>query len=422
MVYQLSLAISLRQIGLALFLIVLWSISRTFNSALQLSSTVSQPRQPNNGEVAATTPGTPPLFDPELWVDRHGDNMIEATTPVQWSHWLKIKRPVIVNISNIQEASVFAGGCGVSAKLSFQQNRNATNQNHATTTAFFKAQVNEDISHYDAESHFREIAASYLDQILQTHVVPPCVGFRLDRTTLRRLKNKRRIEQKKAKHNPRMVFVHAGCAVHYKAPDPYLDGSLMMWTPELYAVDGEEIVDKARMHNASRPLTDPHFSIAADSAVRYAIFHYIGACMKSQHNHFAHDMAFNETAPHSEERHKAVAIDNDRCFTPRNVYSGPEVPKLHQRRITLWSNLVLKELPCEAFPMDVMEAIVHEPYHVTRPTSFAHRLLEAIRGDVLGPELLSFFPTQVFWEMDRRLETLASRWKRDCQPHNGKGE
>ena len=187
------------------------------------------------------------------------------------------------NISNIRKATYTRDykGCGVSMKIKFNDDTSTStstspdtsaslSSSQQTSAAFFKLQISENNTHYDAETHLREILASYLDTLLQTNVVPPCIGYRLP------------INEKKTKNIDQdmknQLISFTSCSNNTSDTDNdtslILDGSLMMHVPNITQIRrGYEIAYMA--YKEFHPI-----------AIKYAIFLYVAGCVKSRHNHF----------------------------------------------------------------------------------------------------------------------------------------
>jgi hypothetical protein len=134
--------------------------------------------------------------------------------------------------------------------------------------------------------------------------------------------------------------------------------------------------------------------------------------MKSEHNHFAIKGSKGSQQQRQKVRKDAddmvfVAIDNDRCMTPREVYAHPSVPAMHAARITLWESLVLNEIPCQNFPKDLVESIL-EQSSIFMTGTVSTRLKEALQQDPLADFLLAS-PSEAFDEIDDRVRNLVQR-------------
>lgn len=300
----------------------------------------------------------------------------------------------ITVISDIRKAS-FAkeiGGCGVTFRME-------VNGKHHY---FFKSQTAANVSHFDAESHLQEIMACRLNDILfsdHSGAVPPCHGQRLYETDLLQTPQPLHVNN---------IFRMAECNVHQdlNSNESFITGSLMEWSPvPLATVDQQRIVEAAI---ADSNKTGTSLQII-HSAVSYAVFHYLGACMKSGHNHFA---VFHGKSPT-----KFVAIDNDRCFTLREISSNSNVPAMHRSRITLWETLVLHQIPCENFPPGIVAKILELAKN--NGTSITSNLLtSSLQDDILATELLNFVQPKALNELDNRIQILANRLEIECGKRN----
>jgi len=330
--------------------------------------------------------------------------------PVDWKRWVakadEEPENTVISISKLEDASVQTEwGCGVSIQLLFQT-RTLSEPVPTLTKAFFKAAYS-DMHHYDAESHLREIKAYYLDRILQTNVVLPSIGYRLDR---------RRITSDD--HEWRHIEEGVGCLrlkdIHkdaFRASKDTVDGSLMLWMYDLSNVERDWIVDTVTRKKDRKTREE------RESAMNYAIFHYLGACMKSEHNHFAYPKQFQKGGNYIRQ---FVAIDNDRCLTPKGIFSDVNVvPELHRDRINLWENLVYDKICEETHPGSPVLKVVKEAaaaygQNVTAQSALlSNRLLIALETDALVYELAKSQPEAIF-EIDDRVNRLAKHVRKHC--------
>ena len=332
-----------------------------------------------------------------------GDIMSE-----DWRQWLAKRSnetETAITMSNVEPTSLHTDwGCGISMQLLFHT-RTQSLPIPITTKTFFKASY-ADMLHYDAESHLREIKAFYLDQILQTNVVLPCVGYHLDR---------RRILEDVEKWG--IIRGNLECIDEKKrGADSSVEGSIMLWMYDLEEVEKETIVESAGLLNedVERHQEDEEELL---SAMNYAIFHYLGACMKSEHNHFSYrkKKRGDHNAVDDNFGRRYIAIDNDRCMTPKQIFSNREiVPDLHFNRIQLWENLVFQRIchvPLHRLP--VMRIVQEAAYEATESSTISHRLRKALEADVLSNELLNS-EQEAFNEIDDRIFKLGDYVRKKC--------
>jgi hypothetical protein len=279
-------------------------------------------------------------------------------------------------------------------KLQFRNtNTNRQGNDEHNVQSFFKVQMsNNTVAHFDKESHLREIMASYLDHIIGTDAVPPCVGYRL------RLNDGGITLPENVTRD--QIYRSTSCGsglVSSSAPsssEKTLDGSLMVHLEGLRAVrKGYEIA-----HRASK--------LGHDNAVRYSLFLYLAGCIKTDHNHFRNYANY-------------VAIDNDRCFVPYGVYdhfhsNGTDVNRYERERFFLWESLSLRSIPCQYLPSRVLDNLRRMTTVATNGT-VSSQLIEVSSSDVLWPAMKSFFPPAVFQELDGRVERLLRRADRCTQ-------
>lgn len=174
----------------------------------------------------------------------------------------------------------------------------------------------------------------------------------------------------------------------------------MLWHDGLETFNRDTIITMAYQNTVNpRNITKNQ----RESAIRYAVFHYLGHCFKSPHNHFAH--YYSAAADH--QLQFFVAIDNDRCLTPETVKSPP-----------WWKKLVFDI--CH-FPRDLVHNILQaanmlqplagdDDFQERESKTVSERLVEALQGDPLSGELLASQP-EAFVEIDHRVRELANHMK-----------
>ena len=361
----------------------------------------------------------------------HNDDIM----PKDWRQWLDFHShgsdDTVITIDKVEPTSVHADwGCGISIRVHFEPNTETTTTATTATTstkAFFKASY-ADMSHYDAESHLREIKAFYLDRILRTNVVLPCVGYHFHRP--------QHHHQQQDNNNWAIIHNNLKCISNdsnqYNTSDDNVttvEGSMMLWLNGLREVDKEKIVKIAR------PFDINNYSVGGlkerrerqQSAMNYAIFHYLGACMKSEHNHFLY--SYHKNKNHSSVDgdddddvliRRNIAIDNDRCMTPKSIHSNRDiVPELHFNRIKLWEKLVFERV-CEMsnnyrLPVlqVVQQAAAQKGSTINKSSLISSRLIEALKEDVLSHELAMSQP-ETFYEIDERINKLGEYMRKNC--------
>ena len=354
-----------------------WSSSTTYSKMMSsIATSNSSSAEANGGLVAQTATNTvarvgDPAGEPALQkvVKDYWEPLERFTAPPShWRQWLEIHyNNDSSHLSHLKTASVSGWGCGFSLQMAFPD---------SSHRAFFKAQ-HANMSYFDAESHLREIKASYLDRILGTNSTLPCVGHRMMVPAQR--------ENATLWTN---VLRELNC-INPNSKDKYVEGSMMMWLEGLENIEREEIVKQARNRN--------------ENALNHVAFHYLGGCMKSEHNYFYY-----------KKGNMFTAIDNDRCLTPEAISYAPNVPRLHFNRIQLWKQLTY-ELAChlprklQLFLQEAAAAAAAD----NNKLAVSDRLVEALRGDVLSQELLASQP-EAFVEIDQRIHQLATYIHTNC--------
>jgi len=348
------------------------------------------------------------ILIPELTISEN--RAFGDVTHDTWQQWLAEhdadSNHTKLNILETKHHGGQGGGCGISLELNFV-GRNRQSPIPSTTKAFFKIS-HADMSHYGSELHLREIKAYYLDRILQTNVVLPCAGYNLDRRQLADAKKWEMITEnlkcEEAKVNKTKTKT--------KTPTS-AQGSMMLWLNDLGGASKNRIVESAENHDLLKQKPNEF-----ESAMNYAFFHYLGACLKSDHNHFAKHLDTGD-----EREHIYVAIDNDRCLMPKSIYANRDrdvMPEENYERFRLWENLVYKHIcniPHDLFP--VVGVIREAAKSKNMSTRVSSRLKSAMETDVLAKELFASQP-EAFEEVDERVRQLADYIKHRCPGKGGK--
>ena len=470
----------------------------------------------------------------EVEVEKEDNN--EYKHNYRWRKWLLERQEqgqesndTVITIDKVQPISLHTDwGCGFSMQVYFETPKiasstiagtNSTSANASTITttetttethikAFFKSSY-ADMSHYDAESHLREIKAYYLDQILKTYVVLPCVGYQFSSQQLQEHQQDNNNNDRKNSTKEMLDFINDNLDCTRENEKGYsndnhhhhqqqqqqektnstmiiaAEGSIMLWLDGIDGVSEESIMKRARTFNITRSI-----EISNDvgvttgrlqerrqqqqkqiSAINYAIFHYLGACMKSGHNHFQyisgnrnknkneknsnhHDqpssLFFNNDDEQEDGDGSSIknryytAIDNDRCMTPESIYSNTDiVPEMHFNRIELWKNLVFERI-CDyvsfnnelnynynhhhhQYQLPVLQVVQEAAASASHNNSsnsnsnslISNRLIEALKDDVLSYELMMSQP-EAFTDIDDRINKLGRYIKENCGPKNWK--
>ena len=306
--------------------------------------------------------------------------------PKTWRQWLSGHS--VFGIRKLRTASLYTTGCGISMKVDFRSNATASTKLAASKiqhSAYFKHSTT-DMSHYDAESHLREIKAYYLDRLLETNVVLPCVGHVLYRdSSLTMLTREQQV----------YVDKHTKCAA--SQDDEGISGSLMLWLDGIKQIPHKKIIEIA----LAPPKTASNTS---NSALHYAIFHYVGGCMKSDHNHFYYK---------NQEKRQIhfTAIDNDRCFTPEAIsFNKTVVPKYHRERLRQWERMLFQDDSAGALCQNpVAKSLMSQR---GRPL-LSQQLQQELGKDSLATQLLASQP-ETFGEMDSRVAKLVEHLLETC--------
>jgi len=313
--------------------------------------------------------------------------------PSDWRGWLASHNGTTeLNIQQIKKSSVqhhLEWGCGVSIPFLFETHQQPQSPIPSFNKTFFKA-AHMDMSYVDGESHLREIKAYYLDQILQTNVVLPCSGYRLYHSQIVDADKWKAIEN----------FIE--CVG--KKNKTVVEGSMMLWMNDLNTIPKEKISEKiSKEIYSSEDQQDER-----QSAMNYAIFHYIGACFKSPHNHFVHNGVSHKTY---------VAIDNDRCITPKAVSTNSS--KWDTNKFAFWEKLVYKQIcHVQHHQYPVVQVVLDATTSLStkkRTTKISSRLWEDVQLDELSSVLVETEP-ETFLEIDERVNTLAEYIRENC-PH-----
>ena len=282
-----------------------------------------------------------------------------------WRNWLSAR--FLQESTHLKKATLYTG-CGLSMRMNFSSSN--------WQSAYFKLAISEDMLSFWAESHLREIKAGYLDRLLGTGVVAPCVGKRFNYETVKESIVGGSVQQQILDNNTLCL------------PDSGdLTGAVSLF------MRGAEEGSKKDVFSAAfayREKVQQFNGTRFTSAISYAVFHYLAGCMKSDHNHFR----VNNT--------RFVAIDNDRCFTPEHLINRPGISNYEFNIFHLWEVLVFAT--CH-FPSKVV-AFLEEATSDNNNTVLSEKFVVALSEDALAEELLSSQP-EAFSDMDNRATRLV---------------
>ena len=305
-------------------------------------------------------------LDPSV-TTQHNYTLPKDTVDVSIEKWRNLIE--LTNISHVSNFKKMSGqGCGFAVQIDF----NGQNDKQQSFKAFFKTAYPRNYDHRDAESHYREIKACYLDKILGTRAVPPCTGYRLRYQDVRNatLQN--------------MMYKYVQCEpARNSTNDHFIEGSVQLWQEGVYEVDGYKIFKDAH----------ENFTILQhDRAIRSAVFIFLGQCMKSHRNYFAYD------------NDRYIVIDNDRCLAPDAVASLGK-KKYRQKE---WRKVVFEVC---SFPVDLVLTIHKLTSRDLSPLNVSDRLVMALEEDELSNNDQLTTHAEVFQEIDNRVFKLAHHMK-----------
>ena len=301
-------------------------------------------------------------------------------TPQQWRTWLfsEDNQKTVTGAKGLRP-DISQSGCGLSMKVRFN--------NSTKLKAFFKHNEEVESYQYDilGESHLREIKASYLDAILGTNVVLPCVGYHIQP-----------FQVLKEESSKRVVAENSYCSFNNRKvdyDDRVVGGSLMMWTEGIQQVPKQKIVHEA-MHKNN------------EYAMKYALFQFLAACPKTDHNHFGISLS-NEPPDEEFPRDMFYAsLDNDRCLAPRSIILDRTLHRKEKKRFYTWRDVVLGTC---TFPSDIRKFIIDTADGVLPKISSV--LVKSLKEDELADHLLTLQP-ESYPEIDERVDLLAKHMRR----------
>lgn len=307
-------------------------------------------------------------------------------TPEEWQEWL-LTSAISKGVKKF-DTDISESGCGVSAKVRF----NTTTSKPLSGFFKYNDEAKGFLYHIDAESHFQEIKAAHFDKILQTNIVPPVVGYEFKPfETLRAERSKTELNQHmtcRSKSNN--SFRNTGI----------IRGSMMLWVDGVAAIEDRNEIVKAALLKQD------------ENAIRYAVFHYLAACGKTDHNHFSLCTGGeSDDCSDSEASKFYVALDNDRCFQPTRVqeyipgpmqeYSERHYKKSYNNRLAIWKYVAFNTC---AFPRDLAGIILDTAEGKLPPIS--KRLQNSLQMDILADDILALHP-ESYHEIDERVRALA---------------
>lgn len=234
---------------------------------------------------------------------------------------LREMQPPDISSINIEVASLYCGpdkrsqndGCGIRYRFVLEHNG-------SSLPMAGKSIYCQNMSHYDSESHLRQLKTYFVDRVLQTFLVVPTRGTflpsRIEQTASRELRSQ------------------LSCLKSHNGNIPTIIAPI---SPTLRPVNvhpstHDELLKATRVY---------------ENFWEYITFSYIANCLTSVHNHFA--VPTNRSNIAGEEMFYLVALDNDRCLMPQEVNEGlSRHPELQEHQMRFRKNeILLSTFACE---------------------------------------------------------------------------
>lgn len=338
----------------------------------------------------------------------------------------------VVDVADIRPATMYCGyGCGVSfsARLAVGGSRSGDNghgdghfrdSDTGPTGAPVRMNVRlkmvecADATHYDSESHLREVALSALVTLLGVNFVPLTVGRAL---------------QVRGDSNPLATALArsgTGCSVEGAAAEVDSDRgdaaggggvvrmSMTLLVAEPFAPSDTFAVPAASVEALWQRCLGRHPNCAD-----YVTVLFVAGCSKSAHNHFA-----------LQASGRLVLLDNDRCLMPLAALQSVDAPAEHRLRYAMFRDMVLGS--CYAPPGDLLRRLARlaslKPRRVPGQRAgdaeaggdgsdgldtFRALLWGQLAGDDLRAQVVGFQP-QVAGETLARVVEIVRHLQHDC--------
>ncbi|XP_078615628.1 uncharacterized protein LOC144884276 [Branchiostoma floridae x Branchiostoma japonicum] len=287
----------------------------------------------------------------------------------------------LMNIRDIKSATINTAvedpdvkpiGCGVSFSADIEQ---VTRMGDCVTSRVSVKSVFSNLSHYQGESHLREIKTHYLDRVLDTGLTVPSSLVVLPFSSLTG-KHAKDIKQAVDCDISDKTLFKKGVTVYVASWVPNL-GAFPKMTPSL----------ADRIH--------------PDNFFTYVMFLYIANCMKSGHSHFATSDILHY-----------VMIDNDRCLLPEKV-STIEMPLHYRKRLTKINSILFRDGHVCSVPPYLISHMqtANSPSSLTPSIGSQFRKMVAV--NVISSLVLQEDP-EIYEETDGRVATLVAEYNHRC--------
>ena len=175
----------------------------------------------------------------------------------------------------------------------------------------------------------------------------------------------------------------------------------MLWRNGLEQISPHKVISHARQSDSL------DYDYERESAMNYAISHYLGANMKTSHNHFWYRNEDNNNVTF-------VSIDNDRFMVPNADSSHADISsRAYKNRIQRWEDIVYERIcivPHRYYPV---VQVVLDATSGSGATSISSRLVKDLQADALASQLLHSQP-EAFGELDERVHKLAEYIRQHC--------
>ncbi|XP_078696861.1 uncharacterized protein LOC144924991 [Branchiostoma floridae x Branchiostoma belcheri] len=281
-------------------------------------------------------------------------------------------KPATINTA-IEDPDVKPVGCGISFSADLEQ---VTRSGDCVTTRVSVKSVFSNLSHYQGESHLREIKTHYLDRVLDTGLTVPSSLVLLPFSAL---------DNKHAA----VIRQAVDCNISDKAVfQTGVTAYVASWVPNL----------------GSFPKLTPSLAdrIHPDNFFTYVTFLYIANCMKSGHSHFAT----------SDDLHY-VMIDNDRCLLPERV-SALEMPFHYKKRLTRIGHTLFRDEHVCSTP----SYLIRHMQEANSPSSLTPSIGSQLRKMVAMNETITRLvlreDPEIYEETDGRVSTLLAEYNHRC--------
>ncbi|CAH1257001.1 Hypp1767 [Branchiostoma lanceolatum] len=282
------------------------------------------------------------------------------------------------NIRDMKRATIYTGkpneGCGVTFSTDLYQHIDSD----CIVQKVHVKSAYSDVTHYQGESHLRELKVHYLDRVMHTNLTAKSFGVIVDFSHI--------------PDRSSSALIKSSMSCPYSQRNTPLSAFVTEFLPNIgiYTRMTVKLAELAHPNNFHK----------------YVAFLYIGNCMKSKHSDFV-----------NMDTNNYVLIDNDRCLVPDRVGDG-DIPAGYRYRLTrLYEILFTNQHVCQV-PDDMITRLKEMNAVSSQAPSLGTQFRKEVESHpAMAPLVLKEDP-EIYEELDGRVSILVSEYNAICEGAN----